>query len=288
MKLVQSTGKIFGTEAIEYWPSTVLQNWKSVKLKCGVLGHCVTILVHQYHALTSEIEIISIGIHDLAASQHQFLDDTKHFVTSKNWCWLAAKSWIPIDMISISLVEAWYWCTKSGKQHPNTPHFSWTLFQFWSTVPAALFEKNSNRIWTNKLPTRVSSLQFSYWTVASFKVPGVFPLGAYYSPGCSIFRHLPPIAPIVPFMALIVPDWSRPLVGPHPQDTPAWHTRTAHPQDTPKRHTHMTHPHDTLVLFKIDNFFKIWLKLMIFLNSSNVIFCQNWLFFKFFTWPNKN
>ena len=113
---------------------TVLQNWKSVKLKCGVLGHCVTILVHQYHASTSEIEIISIGIHDLAASQHQFLDDTKHFVTSKNWCWLAAKSWIPIDMISISLVEAWYWCTKSGKQHPNTPHFSWTLFQFWSTV----------------------------------------------------------------------------------------------------------------------------------------------------------
>ena len=71
---------------------TVLQNWKSVKLKCGVLGHCVTILVHQYHASTSEIEIISIGIHDLAASQHQFLDDTKHFVTSKNWCWLAAKS----------------------------------------------------------------------------------------------------------------------------------------------------------------------------------------------------
>ena len=74
----------------------------------------------------------------------------------------------------------------------------------------------------------------------------------------------------------------------HPHDSPAWHTRTAHPQDTPKRHTHMTHPHDTLVLFKIDNFFKIWLKLMIFLNSSNVIFCQNWLFFKFFTWPNKN
>ena len=61
----------------------MLQNWKSVKLKCGVLGYCVTILVHQYHASTSEIEIISIGIHDLAASQHQFLDDTKHFVTSK-------------------------------------------------------------------------------------------------------------------------------------------------------------------------------------------------------------
>ena len=41
---------------------TVLQNWKSVKLKCGVLRHCVTILVHQYHALTSEIEIISIAL----------------------------------------------------------------------------------------------------------------------------------------------------------------------------------------------------------------------------------
>ena len=66
--------------------ATVLQNWKSVKLKCGVLGHCVTILVHQYHASTSEIEIISIGIHDLAASQHQFLDVTKRFVASKNWC----------------------------------------------------------------------------------------------------------------------------------------------------------------------------------------------------------
>ena len=56
---------------------TVLQNWKSVQLKCGVLGCCLPLLVHQYHASTSEIEIISIGIHDLAASQHQFLDDTK-------------------------------------------------------------------------------------------------------------------------------------------------------------------------------------------------------------------
>ena len=56
---------------------TVLQNWKSLQLKCGVLGCCLPLLVHQYHASTSEIEIISIGIHDLAASQHQFLDDTK-------------------------------------------------------------------------------------------------------------------------------------------------------------------------------------------------------------------
>ena len=59
---------------------TVLQNRKSVQLKCGVLGHCVPILVHQYHASTSEIEILSIGIHDLAASQHQFLDHTKHWI----------------------------------------------------------------------------------------------------------------------------------------------------------------------------------------------------------------
>ena len=114
--------------------NTVLQNWKSVQLKCGVLGCCLPLLVHQYHASTSEIEIISIGIHDLAASQHQFLDVTKCFVSSKNWCWLAAKSWIPIDMISISLVKAWYWCTKIVTQCLNTPHFSLTLFQFWSTV----------------------------------------------------------------------------------------------------------------------------------------------------------
>ena len=71
---------------------TMLQNWKSLQQKCGVLGCCLPLLVHQYHALTSEIEIISIGIHDLAASQHQFLDVTKCFVSSKNWCWLAGKS----------------------------------------------------------------------------------------------------------------------------------------------------------------------------------------------------
>ena len=64
----------------------------------------MTILVHQYHASTSEIEIINPGIHDLPASQHQFLDVTKSFVTSKNWCWLAGKSCIPGVMISISLV----------------------------------------------------------------------------------------------------------------------------------------------------------------------------------------
>ena len=75
-----------------HYQVTMLQNRKSVQLKCGVLGHGVPLLVHQYHASTSEIEIISIGIHDLAASQHQFLDVTKCFVSSKNWCWLAAKS----------------------------------------------------------------------------------------------------------------------------------------------------------------------------------------------------
>ena len=105
--LLLSSKHSFG-KAYEYAIGcTVLQNWKSLQLKCGVLGCCLPLLVHQYHTSTSEIEIISIGIHDLAASQHQFLDVTKCFVSSKNWCWLAVKSLIPIDMISISLVEAW-------------------------------------------------------------------------------------------------------------------------------------------------------------------------------------
>ena len=54
----------------------MLQNQKIDQLNCGVLGHCVPLLVHPYHAWTSEIEIITLGIQDLPASQHQFLDDT--------------------------------------------------------------------------------------------------------------------------------------------------------------------------------------------------------------------
>ena len=62
----------------------------------------------------------------------------------------------------------------------------------------------------------------------------------------------------------------------HPHDSPAWHYRTAHPQDTPKWHNLTTH-----LFVQNWRFLKIWLKLMIFLNSSNVIFCLNWLFSNF-------
>ena len=36
--------------------------------------------------------MIQLAPSDLPASQHQFLDVTKSFVASKNWCWLAGKS----------------------------------------------------------------------------------------------------------------------------------------------------------------------------------------------------
>ena len=48
-----------------------------------------------------KMKIISWGLTDLPASQYQFLDDTKYFVTSKNWCWLAGKSVKCHDMIFI-------------------------------------------------------------------------------------------------------------------------------------------------------------------------------------------
>ena len=71
-------------------PLTVLQNRNSGQRNCGVLGHCVALLVGPSNVQTSEIQILNPGMHDLPASQHQFLDVTKLFVTSKNWCWLAS------------------------------------------------------------------------------------------------------------------------------------------------------------------------------------------------------
>ena len=46
-----------------------------------------------------KMNIISWGLTDLPASQQQFLDDIKRFVSSKNWCWLVGKSVKPHDMI---------------------------------------------------------------------------------------------------------------------------------------------------------------------------------------------
>ena len=100
----------------------MLQNWKSLQLKCGVLGCCLPLLVHQYHALTSEIEIISIGIHDLAASQHQFLDDTKRFVTSKNWCWLAGNFFGSRVMNQTKSICDSFLVIDNGKLHEISAH----------------------------------------------------------------------------------------------------------------------------------------------------------------------
>ena len=42
------------------------------------------------------------------------------------------KSWFP--RFTISLVWACDGCSKKGIVCPNNPHFSWTLFRFWSSV----------------------------------------------------------------------------------------------------------------------------------------------------------
>ena len=84
-------------------------------------------------------------------------------------------------------------------------------------------------------------------------MPGVFPLGAYYS---RVF-HFPPSSSNRPHSSIYGPDCPRlvPAFGwptptrhtrmAHPHSTPEQHTRTVHPHCTPARHTRTAHPHGT-------------------------------------------
>ena len=155
--------------------------------------------------------MIQLAPSDLPASQHQFLDATKLFVTSKNWCWLAGKSRIPRVMISISLAYAWYGCTKSSTQCPNTPQFRCPLFRFWSTVRGVgtIFE-----LWVHNILQLFNDLFAHQRAPPSHVKQNMHACMFFWSLGLKFYLQIIP-SPI-PALSRTVRRRTSTLCGPHP------------------------------------------------------------------------
>ena len=113
--------QINGQEILQIMMQHVMEHKEIVKILAWPLWQIILILqismgiskfLRQHYLAYTELlpicidtqkimKIISWGLTDLPANQHQFLDDTKHFISSKNWYWLVGKSVKPHYMIFI-------------------------------------------------------------------------------------------------------------------------------------------------------------------------------------------
>ena len=97
------------------------------------------------------VQFITLGPKKLPASLHQFLDVTKHFVTSKNWCCLAGNFYGPMFMVWWGWVLYHIRSYEGTSRYDNPAHSTSKLFIFPSSVDIKVIQgsvmMSRNYIW---------------------------------------------------------------------------------------------------------------------------------------------